>query len=158
MTPSFKNRVEVQVVFKSNGQPTSRQIQGWIDAALHGISRDTEIVVRIVDEQESAELNKYYRYKDGPTNVLSFPADIPEGIGLNLIGDLVVCAPVVEREALEQNKPLLHHWAHIVIHGALHLLGYDHVDDAEADIMENREIDILRNFNISNPYSETIQP
>lgn len=146
------NQVEVQVVFYSPGQPDKEQIQQWVDAALQGYGRDTEIVVRIVDVHESAQLNKQYRHKPGPTNILSFPADIPEGIGLNLLGDLVVCAPVVEREALEQQKPLSHHWAHIIVHGVLHLLGYDHIKDDEAEVMEGMEINILQALNITNPY------
>lgn len=146
------NQIEVQVVFSSPGQPDKAQIQRWVDAALQDYNRDTEVVVRIVDVHESAQLNKQYRHKPGPTNILSFPADIPESIGLNLLGDLVVCAPVVEREALEQQKHLTHHWAHIIIHGVLHLLGYDHIEDDEAEEMENREINILQTLNISNPY------
>jgi probable rRNA maturation factor len=146
------NQIEVQVVFSSPGQPDKTQIQQWIDAALQDYDKDAEIVVRIVDVHESAQLNKQYRHKPGPTNILSFPADIPEGIGLNLLGDLVVCAPVVEREALEQQKLLTHHWAHIIIHGVLHLLGYDHIEEAEAEVMESLEIKILQTLNISNPY------
>jgi probable rRNA maturation factor len=146
------NQIEVQVVFSSPGQPDKEHIQQWVDAALQGYGRDTEIVVRIVDVHESAQLNKQYRHKPGPTNILSFPADIPEGIGLNLLGDLVVCAPVVEREAVEQQKTLSHHWAHIIVHGVLHLLGHDHIQDDEAEVMENREINILETLNISNPY------
>lgn len=149
------NKIEVQVVFSSPGQPDKAQIQQWIDAALQDYDKDTEIVVRIVDVHESAQLNKQYRHKPGPTNILSFPADIPEGIGLNLLGDLVVCAPVVEREAIEQQKLLTHHWAHIIIHGVLHLLGYDHIEDTEAELMESLEIKILQTLNISNPYLQT---
>lgn len=152
------NKVEVQVVFSSPGQPDKTQIQHWVDAALQDCDRDTEIVVRIVDVHESAQLNKQYRHKPGPTNILSFPADIPEGIGLNLLGDLVVCAPVVEREALEQQKLLTHHWAHIIVHGVLHLLGYDHIEDDEAELMENREINILQQLNINNPYLQAHNP
>jgi probable rRNA maturation factor len=152
------NLVVVQTVFSSPGQPDKGQIQQWVDAALHGYSRDIEIVVRIVDVHESAQLNKQYRHKPGPTNILSFPANIPEGTGLNLLGDLVVCAPVVEREALEQQKLLTHHWAHLIVHGVLHLLGYDHVEEDEAEIMENKEIYILQNLNITNPYLEASQP
>ena len=118
------------------------------------MNQDTEIVVRIVDEQESAELNEQYRHKQGPTNILSFPVEVPEGIELNLLGDLVICAPVVEKEALEQNKILAHHWAHIIVHGVLHLLGYDHIDDDEAEQMESKEIAILNKLNINNPYIE----
>ncbi|MGZ4998238.1 MAG: rRNA maturation RNase YbeY, partial [Methylobacter sp.] len=136
------NQIEVQAVFNSAGQPDQQQIQLWVDTALADYDQDTEIVVRIVDEQESAELNEQYRHKSGPTNILSFPVDVPEGIELDLLGDLVICAPVVEKEALEQGKILDHHWAHIIVHGVLHLLGYDHINDDEAELMENKEIAI----------------
>lgn len=148
------NEIEIQAIFKSAEQPAHEQIQSWIDAALTDLENDTEIVVRIVDEQESAQLNEQYRHKQGPTNILSFPVEVPEGIELNLLGDLVICAPVVEREALEQNKILAHHWAHIIVHGVLHLLGYDHIDDDEAEHMESKEIAILEKLKISNPYTE----
>ena len=108
--------------------------------------------MRIVDEQESAELNEQYRHKQGPTNILSFPVEVPDGIELNLLGDLVVCAPILEKEALEQHKALADHWAHIIVHGVLHLLGYDHIDETEAELMENKEITILNKLTIKNPY------
>jgi probable rRNA maturation factor len=152
------NQVEIQTVFQSKGQPDPQQIQNWIDAALQDYPNDTEIVVRIVDEQESAQLNHQYRRKEGPTNILSFPADLPEGVELNLLGDLLLCAPVIEQEALAQNKKNTDHWAHIIIHGVLHLLGYDHIEEADADIMEQKEIGILQQLNISNPYLEINQP
>jgi len=148
------NQIEIQAVFESAGQPDQQQIQLWVDTALDDYEQDTEIVVRIVDEQESAELNEQYRHKSGPTNILSFPVDVPEGIELDLLGDLVICAPVVEKEALEQDKLLAHHWAHIIVHGVLHLLGYDHIDDDEAELMENKEIAILNKLQINNPYTE----
>jgi len=148
------NNIEIQAVFESAGQPDQQQIQLWVDTALDDYEQDTEIVVRIVDEQESAELNEQYRHKSGPTNILSFPVDVPEGIELDLLGDLVICAPVVEKEALEQDKLLAHHWAHIIVHGVLHLLGYDHIDDDEAELMENKEIAILNKLHINNPYTE----
>jgi probable rRNA maturation factor len=148
------NHIEIQTVFESAGQPDQQQIQLWIDTALDDYRQDAEIVVRIVDEQESAELNEQYRHKSGPTNILSFPADLPEGIELDLLGDLVICAPVIEKEALEQHKILAHHWAHIIVHGVLHLLGYDHIDEAEAELMENKEIAILSKLDINNPYIE----
>jgi len=148
------NQIEIQAVFESAGQPDQQQIQLWVDTALTDYDQDTEIVVRIVDEQESAELNEQYRHKSGPTNILSFPVDLPEGIELDLLGDLVICAPVVEKEALEQGKILEHHWAHIIVHGVLHLLGYDHIDDDEAELMENKEIAILNKLQINNPYIE----
>jgi probable rRNA maturation factor len=146
------NLIEIQTIFKTNSQPDQEQIQRWVDAALEGLNRDTEIVVRIVDEQEITELNEQYRLKPGPTNILSFPVEVPEGIDLNLLGDLVVCAPVLEKEALEQYIALSDHWAHIIVHGVLHLLGYDHTDDDEAELMESKEISILNKLNIKNPY------
>lgn len=148
------NHIEIQAVFESKGRPDQQQIQLWVDTALADYDQDTEIVVRIVDEQESAELNEQYRHKSGPTNILSFPVDLPEGIELDLLGDLVICAPVVEKEALEQNKLLAHHWAHILVHGVLHLLGYDHIDEMQAELMENKEIAILKKLHINNPYTE----
>lgn len=146
------NQIEVQSNSKSNSQPDQVHIQQWVDAALEDFGEDVEIVVRIVDEQESADLNESYRHKQGPTNILSFPVEIPEGIDLKLLGDLVICAPVLEKEALEQRKALPDHWAHIVVHGVLHLLGYDHIEDGESEVMENKEITILNKLNINNPY------
>lgn len=146
------NLIEIQTIFQSNGQPDDEQIQRWVDTALDDFDQDTEIVVRIVDEQESAELNEQYRHKKGSTNILSFPVEVPEGIELNLLGDLVVCAPVLEKEALEQHKALTDHWTHIIVHGVLHLLGYDHIDETQAELMENKEINILNKLNIKNPY------
>jgi probable rRNA maturation factor len=148
------NQIEIQAVFESLGQPDLQQIQLWVDTALEGYDQDTEIVVRIVDEQESAELNEQYRHKSGPTNILSFPVELPESIELDLLGDLVICAPVLEKEALEQGKILTHHWAHIIVHGVLHLLGHDHIDDDEAELMESKEIAILNKLRINNPYTE----
>ncbi len=151
------NNVEIQTIFTSPEQPSEAQIQLWIDTALTDIQRDTEIVVRIVDEQESAELNETYRHKQGATNILSFSVEIPEGIDLNLLGDLVICAPVLEKEAQQQGKILAHHWAHIIIHGVLHLLGYDHLDDEQAEEMESKEIILLQKLNIPNPYEQVTE-
>ncbi|MGZ8096876.1 MAG: rRNA maturation RNase YbeY [Methylosarcina sp.] len=157
-----RNKIELQRVYKSTGQPDRNQIRTWIDAALEESGQSHNCVVRIVDIPESAELNQHYRHKQGPTNILSFPFDLPEGIsdltddGSICLGDLVICAPIVEKEALEQNKTLEHHWAHIVIHGVLHLMGYDHIDDAEAEQMESKEIAILEKLRINNPYIEVI--
>jgi probable rRNA maturation factor len=152
------NSIEIQTIFESAGQPSAAQIQLWIDTALEEVNQDTEIVVRIVDEQESAELNEQYRHKKGATNILSFPVEIPEGIDidLNLLGDLVICAPVLEQEAQQQSKNLTHHWAHIIIHGVLHLLGYDHLDDEQAEEMESKEIALLQQLNINNPYQQEV--
>lgn len=151
------NDIEIQRIFASPEQPNEAQIQLWIDTALADLEQDTEIVVRIVDRQESAELNQQYRHKQGATNILSFPVEIPEEIDLNLLGDLVVCAPVLEQEALQQGKNLSDHWAHIIIHGALHLLGYDHLDDEQAEEMESKEIALLQKLNIPNPYQQVIE-
>jgi probable rRNA maturation factor len=151
------NDIEIQRIFASPEQPSAAQIQLWIDTALADLEQDTEIVVRIVDAQESAELNQQYRHKQGATNILSFPVEIPEGIDLNLLGDLVVCAPVLEQEALQQGKNIADHWAHIIIHGALHLLGYDHLDDEQAEEMESKEIALLQKLNIPNPYQQVIE-
>ena len=148
------NFIEIQTVHQASNLPDEQQIQGWVDAALQNHPSDTEIVVRIVDEQESAELNQQYRHKSGPTNILSFPVDLPEGIELDLLGDLVICAPVLEKEAIEQQKVLADHWAHIIIHGVLHLLGYDHIEDDEAEVMESKEISILNTLQIANPYQQ----
>lgn len=146
------NQIEIQSVTTQNNQPTPEQIQLWVNTALQDYQPDSEIVVRIVDEGESAQLNKQYRHKEGATNILSFPAELPDEIGLNLLGDLVVCAPVVAKEAVEQQLKPEDHWAHIIIHGVLHLLGYDHLDDNDAIIMETKEIALLHQLKISNPY------
>ncbi|TAL48469.1 MAG: rRNA maturation RNase YbeY [Methylovulum sp.] len=156
------NYLDIQTISSSDGQPTLAQFQHWVDAALDDMlddinQQDTEIVIRIVDEQESAELNEQYRNKHGATNILSFPFEAPDiaGIEFDLLGDLVICAPVLEREAQQQNKTLADHWAHIVVHGVLHLRGYDHINDDDADIMEHKEIIILQQLNINNPYTGT---
>lgn len=146
------NHVEIQTASKTLNAPKSELIQRWVNTALHDFPKDSEVVVRIVDEAESAQLNKKYRHKDGATNVLSFPSGLPDVVDLNLLGDLVVCAPVILKEATEQQKKTEDHWAHIIVHGVLHLLGYDHLNDNDADIMETKEIGILQQLNISNPY------
>lgn len=132
--------------------PSDALFERWIRAALDGERDEAEVSLRIVDADEITELNRQYRGKDYPTNVLSFPADLPEELNLPLLGDIVICAAVVEREAVEQHKPSAAHWAHMVVHGTLHLLGYDHIDDDEADIMEGREIAILQQLDFPNPY------
>ena len=148
------NYIEIQNVSTAVGQPDSQQFQQWVDAALSDYVQDTELLIRIVDEPEIAALNHQYRQKSGSTNILSFPFETPEIAreDYDFLGDLIICAPVVEREALEQHKVLHDHWAHMLIHGVLHLLGYDHRDDDEAKIMEEKEISILQTFHINNPY------
>jgi probable rRNA maturation factor len=151
------NQLELQIETTTvalTDLPSEAQFQTWLDAALADQDKEFEVVIRVVDEPESAELNQEYRGKIGATNILSFSFEIPDGLELNLLGDLVICAPLVKKEALEQHKPLEHHWAHLVIHGVLHLRGYDHADDDEAEEMEGKEIQILQQLNIPNPYQE----
>ena len=119
-------RVTLQTATQTKTLPSDADFERWIGAALAGRRESAELTVRIVDEDEGARLNHRYRHKDYPTNVLSFPAQLPEGVESALLGDLVICAPLVMREAAEQGKPAQAHWAHLTIHGTLHLLGYDH--------------------------------
>jgi probable rRNA maturation factor len=134
--------------------PNVSQAHRWALAALQiATVGDAELTLRIVDEQEGAELNWTYRGKEEPTNVLSFPMEYPDLFDSVYLGDVVVCAPVVAREAAEQGKSLEAHWAHMVIHGVLHLLGYDHQNDAEASKMEGLEREILQGLQFSDPYS-----
>ncbi len=132
--------------------PSLAEFQHWVEHALKDRIETTELCIRVVDEAESQQLNRDYRGKSKPTNVLSFPFEAPPGIKLNLLGDLVICAPVVAHEAQEQHKTLNHHWAHLVIHGILHLLGYDHIEDQQAQIMESLETRLLAELDIADPY------
>jgi probable rRNA maturation factor len=135
--------------------PSPQQMQHWVELALADRIPNAEMTIRIVDESEITELNRQYRKKDSPTNVLSFPFESDIELETPLLGDLVICASVVEKEAKEQHKSLQAHWAHMVIHGTLHLLGYDHMTEAEANVMENKEIDLLQQLGFSNPYEVT---
>ena len=130
--------------------PKKKQFQQWAQLALPKTSEKQELTIRIVDEPESAQLNSTYRHKNYPTNVLSFPMDAP--VPTPLLGDLVICAPIVAKEALAQNKSLEAHFAHMTVHGVLHLLGYDHMTDDEAETMETLEIGILEQLGYGNPY------
>lgn len=132
--------------------PSRYYFQRWITLALAGRKKPAEVTIRLVDEPESALLNKTYRHKKGPTNVLSFPFETPVDLKLPFLGDLVICAPLVYKEAKQQQKIALAHWAHLTIHGVLHLLGYDHIKDDEATIMENIEIKLLARLGYENPY------
>ncbi len=136
------------------GVPAPASFRSWVEAALRGAKRRkaAELSIRIVDSREGRTLNREYRGKDYATNVLSFPVELPPGVTLPLIGDLAICAPVVAREAREQGKHPRDHWAHMTVHGVLHLLGYDHMDDAEAEVMEALETRILAGLGIANPY------
>lgn len=147
--------LDLQRIVVSDNLPTDQQFQQWVDAALAHTNKDFELTIRLVDENESQTLNNEYRHKNKPTNVLSFPFEVPEGIELNLLGDIIICVSVVENEANDQHKPLHDHWAHMVTHGCLHLLGYDHISDEEAEEMESLEIEILKKTGIDNPYIAT---
>ena len=147
--------INLDVQREVDALPKDEDLLKWVTETLvfekHG---DTELTIRFVDEKESAELNEQYRHKSGSTNVLSFPFETPAEVELNLLGDLVVCMDVVKRQAVEQKKDELAHWAHMVVHGTLHLLGYDHLIDAEANIMEDKEIQILSQLGYTDPYRE----
>jgi len=132
--------------------PEPPSIRHWVCAALSEQKPEAEISVRIVSAGESAELNLRYRGKEGATNVLSFPADIPDFVESDLLGDIVICATIVRKEATEQRKTLEAHWAHMLVHGTLHLLGYDHIKDNEAEAMEALETTILGELNFPPPY------
>ena len=146
----------VEVRIQGSDLPAMTRLQRWVEAALPAASADAEIGLCIVDEPESQALNLRYRGLDKPTNVLSFPAELPTELNLPLLGDLVVCAPVVAREATEQGKQLEAHWAHMLVHGTLHLLGYDHINDADAEQMEALETDILTSLGYPDPYQPAV--
>ena len=148
--------VSVTYATARKGVPSSASFRKWVAAALADRDAPAEMAIRIVGADEGRELNRTYRGKDYATNVLSFPAELPEGlpedVELPLLGDLVICAEVVAREAAEQGKRPADHWAHLVVHGTLHLLGWDHEADDEADAMEAREREILAGLGIADPY------
>ena len=144
--------VEVQYAVTVDGIPEEDTIRQWVLQALPQHKKDSELTIRVVDEAEITALNRQYRGKDGATNVLSFPYEAITGVETDLLGDIVICAPVVASESVAQDKPLEAHWAHMVIHGVLHLLDYDHHQDAEAHKMESREAELLDSLGYANPY------
>ena len=145
--------LDLQLACEDNsGMPDEAQFQKWLDAVIPQFQEESEVTIRLVDEAESHELNLTYRGKDKPTNVLSFPFEAPPGIERPLLGDLIICRQVVEQEAKEQQKPLEAHWAHMVVHGSLHLLGYDHIEDDEAEEMESLETEIMLALGYEDPY------
>ena len=145
--------LDLQLACADNtGLPDEATFQHWLEAAVTPFQPESEVTIRLVDETESHELNLTYRGKDKPTNVLSFPFEAPPGMELPLLGDLVICRQVVEQEAVEQGKSPEAHWAHMVVHGTLHLLGYDHIDDDEAEEMEALETEIMLALGYPDPY------
>ena len=153
-------RLEVAVGYAlpRAGIPAAASFRKWAAAALDGRIREADLAIRIVGTREGRALNRHYRGKDYATNVLSFPAEVaegvklPKGVKMPLLGDLVICAPVVAKEAKEQGKALNDHYAHLTVHGALHLLGWDHEDDRDAECMEALEREILAGLGIEDPY------
>lgn len=143
-------QLEIQDVSDEPDVPSDVKFHEWVGAVLQG--REVELVIRVVGEDEGAEFNGTYRNKLGPTNVLSFPFEAPPGVETEILGDLVICAPVVVREAIQQGKTQESHWAHLVVHGVLHLLGYDHLNVEDAEEMEAREVIILQDLGFPNPY------
>ena len=154
--PRPSTTVHVGYAVPRAGVPAAASFRQWVEAALRGAKRRraSELSIRVVDADEGRALNRDYRGKDYATNVLSFEAELPPGLALPLIGDIVICAPVVAREAAEQGKPPRDHWAHLTVHGVLHLLGYDHLEEAEAEAMEALETRVLAGLGIPDPYVE----
>ncbi|MER1976873.1 rRNA maturation RNase YbeY [Pseudocitrobacter faecalis] len=145
--------LDLQLACEDNtGLPDESQFQTWLDAVIPQFQEESEVTIRLVDTAESHELNLTYRGMDKPTNVLSFPFEAPPGMEMPLLGDLIICRQVVEREAKEQNVSLDSHWAHMVVHGSLHLLGYDHIQDDEAEEMEGIETEIMLALGYEDPY------
>lgn len=148
--------LEYQNVSQSDNAPTEAQCLSWLEQFLPSFQNESELTIRIVDSEESQQLNNEYRGKNKPTNVLSFvferPMHIPEEVELPLLGDLVICAPVVKQEAEQQNKTQDAHWAHMIVHGVLHLLGYDHIEEQEAEEMEQLETELLAEMGFADPY------
>lgn len=149
--------VSVSYGLPRTGLPSAASFKRWAAAACDGRIRNADLAIRVVDSKEGLALNRHYRGKDLPTNVLSFPAELPPGVEMPmpLLGDLVICAPVVAREAEEQGKALNAHYAHLTVHGVLHLLGLDHEDEREAVAMEQLEREILADLGYGDPYLET---
>ncbi|MEP4892186.1 MAG: rRNA maturation RNase YbeY [Aliiglaciecola sp.] len=147
--------LDIQIACENNNLPSKEQFELWLQSALADQqTEDTELTIRVVSPEESQNLNATYREKDKPTNILSFPFEAPAEIELSLLGDLVVCADIVEKEAKQQNKQLFDHWAHMIVHGSLHLLGFDHENENDAQIMEGLEVQILAKLGIDDPYQD----
>ncbi|GAB1264733.1 rRNA maturation RNase YbeY [Aurantivibrio infirmus] len=151
--------VDTQIASEDDDAPDPATVTHWVSQVIQhlAISGDIEVSVRIVDQEEGQRLNSQYRQKDYATNVLSFPIEKNDDIPFRHLGDIVACHPVIKRESAEQNKTLGQHWAHMIIHGSLHLLGYDHINDDEAEIMEAIEIKILSELGYGNPYTSQEQ-
>lgn len=157
---------DIQVASEGDDVPDPESINGWLREVVRNQSvikhcsvtrdeHDVEVCVRIVGIDEIQYLNSTYRHKTGPTNVLSFPASLPADVPIELLGDIVICAAVVNGETAQQHKTPRAHWAHMVIHGTLHLLGYDHENDRDAELMEGLETEILQALGFPSPYEDS---
>lgn len=145
-------KITIQAIASHTFIPSRYFLQRWVNKALSNQSESSEVNIRLVSKKESAELNSVYRYKKGPTNILSFPFEPPPEISSPFLGDLVICAALVNQQAKQQAKTRLAHWAHLVMHGCLHLIGYDHRHDKDAIKMETIEIQLLEDLGYENPY------
>jgi probable rRNA maturation factor len=145
-------KINLQIATQEKNIPSESLFKSWVKAALPGKKQKMEITIRLVDIPEITELNKKYRHKKALTNVLAFPFQAPPGIKISILGDLVICAPIANKEAIEQKKSTKAHWAHLTIHGVLHLLGYEHSTQKDAKKMEALEIKILKKLGFPNPY------
>jgi probable rRNA maturation factor len=145
-------RIALQFACRERSTPTAAEIRSWIKTTLRGLRKDAELTVRIVDMKEGSKLNRRWRRRAGPTNVLAFPSQGVPDLAPAFMGDIVICAPVVKREAAQQRKELIAHWAHVVVHGVLHLLGFEHDRKKPAAAMEAMEIRILKKLGFNNPY------
>jgi len=151
-------QLSLQIICSDNNLPDRTQLQYWANHCLSELDMTydypPQLTIRIVEIPESRDLNQQWRHQDHATNVLSFPLDMPPGVPASCLGDLILCADVIATEALTQHKPLLAHWAHMILHGILHLLGHDHIDATEAQIMEDLEIGMMQQLGYSNPYQD----
>jgi len=145
-------KIEIQYATEINDLPEEGLIKKWVNFSLNGYIENAELTIRIVDKAEGAQLNEKWRNAQGPTNVLSFPYSDLNETTKSIQGDIVICAPVILREAAEQKKSVDAHWAHIIVHGILHLLGYDHDNENDANEMESLETSILGKLKIPDPY------
>ncbi len=148
----MEDTINIQYASECTDLPDEHQLRLWVNTASVALAKDAEITLRIVDEQEGAQLNERWRKIQGATNVLSFPYDILTGAKADLYGDIVICAPLVACESKARHINPDSHWAHLVIHGVLHLGGFDHIDPQDAERMENLEIKLLGKLNYQNPY------
>ena len=153
-SPQLELELGVSYGLSRRGLPAPTSFRRWVTATLAGRIRRADLALRLVDADEGLALNRHYRGMDHATNVLSFPAELPPGVELPILGDIVLCAPVVAREAREQGKSLQHHYAHLTVHGVLHLLGFEHEDAREAEAMELLERQILAGLGINDPYRD----